>query len=264
MNKDNYVLYGENIHKEYVEKKNIFGKALDTFCALEDVTIGVKCGETLGVVGESGSGKSTTGEILGDLQQPTSGNVYYQGKNIVEMTKEEYQEYRSDIQFIFQDPKGSMNPLFTVHQVMKEPLITLGIMEEGPEMDALIKEYLNKVGLDEDVLTETPSRLSGGQCQRIAIARALIVKPKVIICDEAVSALDVSVQSQILNLLKDMQDEFGISYIFISHDIGIVNYMADRIVVMYLGKIVETGSAEEVFGNPKDEYTKKLVECALV
>ena len=259
-----YVLKGENLHKEYVMRKDLFGKPVKKYVALKGIDIGVCCGETLGLVGESGSGKSTTGEILGDLQQPTDGKVYYLGKNVSEMTKEEYRNYRRDIQFIFQDPKGSMNPKFTVYQVMKEPLVTLGVMREGPEMDALIKDYIEKVGLEEDILTENPGRLSGGQCQRIAIARALIVKPKVVICDEPVSALDVSVQAQILNLLRDLQKELKIAYVFISHDIGIVNYMADWIAVMYLGEIVESGTAEEVFGNPKDEYTKKLVECALM
>lgn len=263
-NKDKYVLYGEGIFKEYIMSKSIFGKPLKKHEAVKGIDIGVCCAETLGVVGESGSGKSTTGEILGNLQEPTKGNVYYLGKNISEMNTEEYKKYRKDIQFIFQDPKGSMNPKFTVYQVMKEPLITLNVMPEGEEMDNLIKDYLNKVGLEEDILFETPARLSGGQCQRIAIARALIVKPKVIICDEPVSALDVSVQAQILNLLKDLQKELKIAYVFISHDIGIVNYMADRIAVMYLGKIVESGMAEEVFGNPKDSYTKKLIDCVLV
>ena len=180
------------------------------------------------------------------------------------MTEGEYKKYRGDIQFIFQDPKGSMNPRFNVYEVMKEPLITLDIMPEGREMDELIKDYVIKVGLEEDILEANPTRLSGGQCQRIAIARALIVKPKIIICDEPVSALDVSVQAQILNLLKKLQKELKIAYIFISHDIGIVNYMADRIAVMYLGEIVESGTAEEVFKNPTAAYTKKLIDCALI
>ncbi len=263
-NEQNFILRGENLHKEYVMQKNVFGKPVKKFVTLKGIDIGVKCGETLGLVGESGSGKSTTGEILGDLQKPTEGNVYYLGRKVSDMTKEEYKKYRKDIQFIFQDPKSSMNPKFTVYQVMKEPLVTLDVMPEGGEMDALIKDYISKVGLEEDILTESPFRLSGGQCQRIAIARALIVSPKVIICDEPVSALDVSVQAQILNLLRDLQKELKIAYIFISHDIGIVNYMADRIAVMYLGEIVESGTADEVFGNPKDSYTKRLVDCALV
>lgn len=263
-NNKNYVLCGENIFKEYVLSKNVFGKTIKKYETLKGVDIGVCCGETLGIVGESGSGKSTAGEILGHLQKPTSGNVYYLGKDVSQMTDEEYKKYRGDVQFIFQDPKGSMNPKFSVYQVLKEPLITLGIMPEGNEMDNLIKGYIEKVGLEEDILSINPSRLSGGQCQRIAIARALIVKPKIIICDEPVSALDVSVQAQILNLLKDIQKEFKISYLFISHDIGIVNYMSDRIAVMYHGEIIETGSAEEIFKTPKADYTKKLIECALI
>lgn len=264
MNKEDYVLCGENIYKEYILAKNLIGKPIKVFKSVKGIELGVKCGETLGVVGESGSGKSTTGEILGDLQKPTGGNVYYMGKNISEMTDEEYRKYRGDVQFIFQDPKSSMNPKFNIYEVLKEPLITLGIMSEGEEMDNLIKDYIQKVGLDEDILNKYPSRLSGGQCQRIAIARALIVRPKVIICDEPVSALDVSVQAQILNLLRDLQKELKIAYIFISHDIGIVNYMSDRIAVMYLGEIIETGTADEVFAAPKENYTKKLISCALI
>lgn len=263
-NKKNDILFGENIYKEYILSKNIFGKPIKKYEALKGIDIGVCCGQTIGIVGESGSGKSTTGEILGDLQKPTSGRVFYLGEDVSQMTEEEYKKYRGDVQFIFQDPKGSMNPKFTVDQVLKEPLLTLGILHEGSEMDHLIKNYLEKVGLEEDVLTQNPSRLSGGQCQRIAIARALIVKPKIVICDEPVSALDVSVQAQILNLLKDLQKELKIAYIFISHDIGVVNYMADRIVVMHLGKIIETGSAAEIFNNPKEDYTKKLIHCALI
>ena len=259
-----FILRGENIYKEYILSKNLFGRPVKKYIALKGINIGVCCGETLGRVGESGSGKSTTGEILGNLQSPTNGKVYYLGKDVAEMTEGEYKKYRGDIQFIFQDPKGSMNPRFNVYEVMKEPLITLGIMPEGREMDELIKDYVLKVGLEEDILEANPTRLSGGQCQRIAIARALIVKPKIIICDEPVSALDVSVQAQILNLLKKLQRELKIAYIFISHDIGIVNYMADRIAVMYLGEIVESGTAEEVFKNPTASYTKKLIDCALI
>jgi len=260
----NYLLHGENLYKEYVLGKDLFGRPVKRYETLKGINIGICCGETLGVVGESGSGKSTTGEILGDLQKPTSGNVYYTGKDISLMTKEEYKKYRGDVQFIFQDPKGSMNPKFNVYQVLKEPLITLTIMQEGEEMDNLIRSYIEKVGLDEDILYKNPSKLSGGQCQRIAIARALIVKPKVIICDEPVSALDVSVQAQILNLLKDVQKELNIAYIFISHDIGIVNYMSDKIAVMYHGEIIETGNAIEIFETPSMEYTKKLINCALI
>ena len=259
-----FILRGENIYKEYILSKNLFDRPVKKYIALKGINIGVCCGETLGLVGESGSGKSTTGEILGNLQSPTNGKVYYLGKDVAEMTEGEYKKYRGDIQFIFQDPKGSMNPRFNVYEVMKEPLITLGIMPEGREMDELIKDYVLKVGLEEDILEANPTRLSGGQCQRIAIARALIVKPKIIICDEPVSALDVSVQAQILNLLKKLQRELKIAYIFISHDIGIVNYMADRIAVMYLGEIVESGTAEEVFKNPTASYTKKLIDCALI
>lgn len=178
------------------------------------------------------------------------------------MNKEEFHNYRKNVQFIFQDPKGSMNPHFKIRDVVAEPLITLKICSSQEEIDSKVVDMIKKVGLEEDSIDKYPGELSGGQCQRVAIARALIVYPEVIICDEAVSALDVSVQAQILNLLIDLQAQFNISYIFISHDIGVVNYMSDRIIVMNRGEIVETGTAEEVFFNPKEEYTKKLVESS--
>ncbi|GFI61779.1 putative ABC transporter ATP-binding protein [Clostridiales bacterium] len=259
---EKYILYGKNLHKEYVMGKNFFGKPTKKYITLKGIDIGVRCGETLGLVGESGSGKSTTGEILGGLQRPTCGSVSYLGKDIADMTESEYNRFRRDVQFIFQDPKSSMNPKFSVYDIVKEPLECLGLKKTDEEIRLLVQDYIKKVGLEEEILSENTARLSGGQCQRIAIARALIVKPKIIICDEPVSALDVSVQAQILNLLKDLQKELEIAYLFISHDIGLVNYMSERIAVMYMGEIVEMGKSGKVFKNPSNGYTKRLIQCA--
>lgn len=256
-------LKGENIIKEFiVERKAVIGTPKKYFRALDDISFEIKEGETVGIVGESGSGKSTLGEILGGLSKPNKGKVIYKGKDISLMSREEYHEYRRNVQFIFQDPKGSMNPHFRIKEVIAEPLITLKISQDEQEIYKKVVDMIRKVGLEEDSVEKYPGELSGGQCQRVAIARALIVNPEVIICDEAVSALDVSVQAQILNLLRDLQEQFNTAYIFISHDIGVVNYMADRIIVMNRGLIVETGTAEEVFLNPSQEYTKKLVESS--
>lgn len=257
------ILKGEHIIRDFVvERKAIIGTPKKMFRALDDVSFEIKEGETVGVVGESGSGKSTLGEILGGLLKYSTGKVFYKGQDIFTMNKEEYHEYRKNVQFIFQDPKGSMNPHFRIRDIVAEPLITLKISSNHEEINSKVVDMIKKVGLEEDSIDKYPGELSGGQCQRVAIARALIVYPEVIICDEAVSALDVSVQAQILNLLIDLQEQFNISYLFISHDIGVVNYMSDRIVVMNKGEIVETGTADEVFINPKEDYTKKLVESS--
>lgn len=258
------VLACENIVKEYVTERAWTGKPKKIFRAVNNVSISINEGETIGLVGESGSGKSTTGDILGNLQKPDSGKVLYRGKNILEMSPDEFRKYRKNVQFIFQDPKGSMNPYYTVLDIIGEPLRTLEISQSEEEIESLVIDIMHRVGLSKSVLHKRSDSLSGGQCQRVAIARALIVKPKIIICDEPVSALDVSIQAQILNLLRDLQEEMGIAYVFISHDIGVVNYIADKIVVLHRGEVVEEGSAEEVFLNPKNDYTKKLVECSFV
>lgn len=263
MSANSPLLCGQNISQEFVvERKAVIGTPKKIFMALEQLSFHIDPGETVGIVGESGSGKSTLGEILGGLRQPTQGEVYFEGINIKRMSREQYQHYRRNVQFIFQDPKGSMNPHFRVRDIISEPLITLKICMDSRERQRQVLDMLRQVGLDEDAAEKYPTELSGGQCQRVAIARALVVNPQLIICDEPVSALDVSVQAQILNLLKDLQARHKNAYIFISHDIGVVNYMADRIVVMNRGKIVETGTAEQVFRHPVDAYTRKLVESS--
>jgi ABC-type glutathione transport system ATPase component len=259
------ILSVQNLRKEYIVKKHLItGKAKDKVVAVKNVSFALGEGKTIGIVGESGSGKSTTGEMAGGLLKPTFDKVFFESKNIDEMTKEEFWEYRKKVQFVFQDPKGSMDPNYKIGYIISEPLFTLKITNSKEEADKLVDDILIKVGLDSGVKDKYPAEMSGGQCQRAAIARALVVKPKVIVCDEPVSALDVSVQAQILNLLKKLQKELEISYIFISHDIGVVNYMADEIIVMNKGNVVESGDAKEVLTQPKEEYTKKLIASAFV
>jgi len=255
----------KNIRKEFVLRRHfITGKVQEKVAAVKNVSFEIIEGKTLGIVGESGSGKSTTGEIAGGLQKPTYGSVFYYGKNIAEMSSEEYMEYRRNVQFIFQDPKSSMDPNYKIGEILSMPLLTLKVVKTANEVNRLVDDMLDKVGLDLSIKNKYPAEISGGQCQRAAIARALVVNPKVIVCDEPVSALDVSIQAQILNLLKKLQKELNISYIFISHDIGVVNYMSDIIMVMSKGNVVESGEAKQVLIYPKEEYTKKLIESAFI
>ena len=264
MDKKN-VISAVNIRKEYVTKKHfITGKVKEKYVAVKSASFDIEEGKTVGIVGESGSGKSTIGEIVGGLQEPTYGNVFYYGKNINNLSDDEYEDYRKSVQFIFQDPKGSMDPNYKILDILSMPLITTNIAKNKSEAEKLIDKMLIRVGLDLNTKNKYAAEISGGQCQRAAIARALLVKPKLIICDEPVSALDVSIQAQILNLLKEVQKELNISYIFISHDIGVVNYMSDTILVMKNGTIVESGEAKKVLLNPKEKYTKRLIESAFV
>lgn len=262
---ENEVISAKNIRKEYVIKKHFLtGRVKEKVAAVKNASFSLEAGKTLGIVGESGSGKSTTGEIAGGLQKATYGNVYYCGKNTAEMSTDEYREYRRNVQFIFQDPKGSMDPNYSLRDILAMPIETLNIAKGKKEVDLLVDDMLQKVGLDLNLKNKYPSEISGGQCQRAAIARALVVNPRVIVCDEPVSALDVSIQAQILNLLKRLQAELNIAYIFISHDIGVVNYMSDSIMVMQSGSVVEQGDAKQVLVHPQEEYTKGLIESAFI
>lgn len=259
------VISAINIRKEYVVKKHILtGKIKEKYVAVKGASLEIEEGKTMGIVGESGSGKSTIGEIVGGLQEPSYGSVFYYGKNIKTMSESEYNKYRRKVQFIFQDPKGSMDPNYRILDILSMPLITTNIAKNKLESEKLVDEMLDRVGLDLNVKNKYPGEMSGGQCQRAAIARALIVRPRLIICDEPVSALDVSIQAQIINLLKELQKELNISYLFISHDIGVVNYMSDNILVLNNGNIVEKGEAKDVLLNPKEKYTKRLIESAFV
>lgn len=258
------IIEAKNITKTYKIKSSGAFKRNNTFDAVKNVDISLKQGKTLGVIGESGSGKSTLGEIIGNLQKPTKGNVFYKGKDITTFNKAEYKNYRKNVQYIFQNPKESMNPYYTVEHILEEPMKILCDEKSIKSSKTKICEMLEKVGIEKESLNKYSSEMSGGQCQRIAIARALLLSPEVIICDECVSALDVSVQAQILNLLKDLQKEFSTTYLFISHNMGVVHYISDDIIVVKSGNIIESGSKEEIIKNPQQIYTNQLIKSAFL
>jgi peptide/nickel transport system ATP-binding protein len=226
--------------------------------AVDDVSFHINAGETLGLVGESGCGKSTVGKTLLNLYKPTSGDVLFQGRSIYQMQKPEQKALRRRVQMIFQDPMESLNPRHTVAEIIEEPLLIHAIGTRA-ERQAKVKQLLDRVGLPIQAMDRYPHEFSGGQRQRIGIARAIALEPDLIICDEPVSALDVSVQSQIINLLLDLQQEMGLALLFISHDLNVVRHVSDRVAVMYLGNIVELAAASELFSNPRHPYTQALL-----
>ena len=219
----------------------------------------VKEGETLGLVGESGCGKSTLGRTIIRLYEPTSGEVIFEGEDVAKKSRKEMRALREEMQFIFQDPYSSLNPRMTVFNILAEPLIAHGKFKRGPELDAYVKNLMDRCGLPSYYCYRYPHQFSGGQRQRIGIARSLALDPSFIICDEPVSALDVSIQSQIINLMKDMQEEKNISYIFISHDLSVVKHISDRVGVMYLGSMMELADKNEIYSNPQHPYTRALI-----
>jgi oligopeptide transport system ATP-binding protein len=226
--------------------------------AVDGVSFEIPEGKTLGLVGESGSGKSTTGYCVLQLIKPTSGSVRFLGQELTELSRGSVRKLRRDMQIVFQDPYSSLDPRMTVGNIVAEPLVVHSVGSRSSRK-ARVRELLEVVGFDPTFTNRYPHEFSGGQRQRIGIARALALGPKLIVCDEPVSALDVSIQAQILNLLKDLQAEFGLTYLFIAHDLAVVRSMSDRIAVMQAGKLVEEGPAEEVYESPKQEYTKKLL-----
>ncbi|MEO8109498.1 MAG: ABC transporter ATP-binding protein [Ginsengibacter sp.] len=249
----------ENLKVYFPVKKSFTGKILQETKAVDDVSFNVAKGETLGLVGESGCGKTTLGRALIRLIKPTAGNIFFNGKNIATIPNEEMRKMRKDIQIIFQDPYGSLNPRLTIGKAIDEPMKIHKILHNKKQRREKIMDLLEKVDLKPEHFNRYPHEFSGGQRQRICIARALSLNPDFIICDESVSALDVSVQAQVLNLLNELKGELGFTCVFISHDLGVVHYISDRIMVMNKGKIEETGTADEIYFNPKTLYTQNLI-----
>jgi len=251
------ILQAKGLKKSFFFKSGLFSKT--EFKAVKGVDFTLRKGHTLGVVGESGSGKTTMGLTLLRLHEPTGGEVLFEGRDLLKMSGPEWQKMRRRIQVVFQNPYASLNPRFTIAQTLLEPMEIHGIGRDHDERLATASALLKKVGLDESALHKYPHEFSGGQRQRIAIARCLTLKPEVLVLDEAVSALDVSVQAQVLNLLKDLQDEFGLSYIFISHDLAVVKFISDEVLVMQHGDVVEQNDARALLAAPKEEYTRRLL-----
>ena len=255
------ILKIKNLKTFFPIRNGFFGGITDYVKAVNNVSFDVFPGETLGLVGESGCGKTTIGRTIMRLEEPTDGVMIYNEKNVSKMNAKQLRDFRKEVQIIFQDPYSSLNPRMTIGNAIMEPMKVHNILKNDEERKARVEELLSRVSLDPSHFYRYPHEFSGGQRQRIGIARALAVNPKFIICDESVSALDVSVQAQVLNLLNELKDEFGLTYIFISHDLSVVKYMSDRMVVMQNGKVEEMGDADQIYNHPKTQYTKKLIDA---
>ena len=254
----NPLLSVKNLKKHFPIRKGVFSTIKGHVKAVNDVSFDIFPGETLGLVGESGCGKTTVGRTILRLLEPSSGTIHFDGKNITSLSQKKLRPIRREMQIIFQDPYSSLNPRMTVRSILSEALLFHKIVEKS-EVNREVNRLLDIVGLQKTHIDRYPHEFSGGQRQRIGIARAICLTPRLIVCDEATSALDVSVQAQIINLLKDLQLEFGLTYLFISHDLSLVEYISDRIGVMNAGRIVEIGESYEIYNNPKHLYTKKLL-----
>lgn len=252
----------EHLHKEFPTGSGFMGGKFSkkVVSAVNDLSFEIRAGETFGLVGESGCGKSTTGRAIMHLDPPTSGKVYFEGRDISRMNKKELKAMRREMQFIFQDPYASLNPRMTIGEIISEPMVIHGIGTPEERIER-VRELLDVVGLNPEHINRYPHEFSGGQRQRVGIARSFILRPKLIICDEPVSALDVSIQAQVLNLLKDLQKQYGTAYLFIAHDLSVVQHISDRVAVMYLGKMVELSDWKSLYAEPNHPYTQALLSA---
>ena len=261
MNKAKVLVKVENLTKHFpITRGIIIQKQIGAVQAVDNVSFEIREGETLGLVGESGCGKSTTGRTILQLHRATSGSVFYDGENLTEVNDDKMRKYRRDLQIIFQDPYASLNPRMTVGSIIAEPLEVHGIGTKKERRER-VKELLALVGLNPYFINRYPHEFSGGQRQRIGVARALALNPKFIVCDEPIAALDVSIQAQVVNLLEDLQEKFGLTYLFIAHDLSMVRHIADRTAVMYLGKIVELADRDDLYGKPLHPYAQALLSA---
>ncbi|MEK3788990.1 MULTISPECIES: ABC transporter ATP-binding protein [Paenibacillus] len=257
------ILEVRNLKKHYPIRKGLLAKQVGAVKAVDGVTLTVETGETLAVVGESGCGKSTTGRAILRLIEPTDGEVFFEGQDVRALSPEQLRRFRTDMQMVFQDPYASLDPRWTVQRTLEEPLLTHHSLGRN-EVKSRVEELMEVVGLSPYQAHRFPHEFSGGQRQRIGIARALALNPKFIVCDEPVSALDVSIQAQVLNLMQDLQEQFGLTYMFISHDLSVVKFISDRVAVMYLGKVVELAPTAELFKEALHPYTQALMSAVPV
>ena len=260
MTENNVLLRVDNLVKHFPIMRGLFQKQVGAVRAVDGISFDVKRGETLGLVGESGCGKSTTGRAVLQLYRPTSGSVYFDGVDLVQLKGEDLRQMRRKMQMIFQDPYASLNPRMTVGEIIREPLIVHNVSTES-EANERVRELLELVKLNPSFATRYPHEFSGGQRQRIGIARALALQPSFIVCDEPISALDVSIQAQVVNLLEELQEKFGLTYLFIAHDLSVVRHISDRVAVMYLGVVVEMSSRNELYRNPLHPYSQALLSA---